>query len=331
MKVVVGVPTAHHARHFRYSARALLESRTKDIVWCEGDKPWSDEEKAARLAGADAFITGWGDSGLSAEVISEARDLKIVAVLGGSVARFSPDALLQRGIHLVHTARAIGVTVAEYTLAAILALSHNICHVANVVREHGWHAAPEWKAFNLCGKTVSLVGCGAIGRHLLKLMSGFKVRAVIYDPFISDYEIESLGAERASLQHALTEGHVVTVHAGATDENRNMMGAKELDLISDGAVLVNTARASVFDEAALAAKLREGKIRALLDVFHHEPLPEDSPLRGLPNVVLTPHYAGVSEDTFERMGLDVVRDVLAFLDGRPTSHPVTPAMVKRMT
>ena len=331
MKIAVGVPTAEHEHHFRAPARALLERAASEIVWCEGAEPWSDAEKAERLADVDALITGWGDSGLSPSAIASARKLRLVAVLGGSVAQFSPNALFERGVRITHTARAIGVTVAEFALAGILGLAHNIPFLAREVERGEWAHETRQGAFNLSGKTVALIGCGAIGRQLIRLMSGFAVRVVVYDPYLSDWGIATLGAERVTLEDALRQADVVSLHAGLTDETWHMLGREQLALIRDGAVLVNTARGEVSDEDALAERLAAGTIRALLDVFRKEPLPADSPLRGLPNVVLTPHYAGVSEDTLERMGLDVVHDVIAFFDGRPLSHEVTPAMAARMT
>lgn len=331
MKVAVGIPPAHYDRALREPARQLLVASVDEVVWCDGGRPWSDEEKTQTLSDADGYITGWGDSGLTPDIIAAAQRLRVVAVVGSSVARFAPEALFDRGIVLVHTARAIGATVAEFALAGILSLCHNLPFVSRLVDNGEWDKAVSWKAFNLCGKTISLIGCGAVGRHLVRLLEGFRARVLVCDPYVTDYDLEVMGAQRATLERALKEGDVITVHAGATPETRHMMGKDELELVRDGAILVNTARGAIFDEQALAERLRHGTIRALLDVFDREPLPMDSPLRGLPNVLLTPHYAGISEDTFERNGLDAVRDVIAVLEGRPPSHRVTPDMVLRMT
>jgi len=330
-RVAVGVVPSARERHLRAPARERLSAYADEVVWCDEDSPWSDDAKRRILADVDAYITGWGDSGMSPEVVAAATRLRMVAVIGSSVARFAPEALFDRGVHLTHTAHAIGVTVAEFAAAAILGLAHNLLHVANRTAAGDWRADAPWPAFNIKGKRLAMIGCGAVGRHLIKLLRGFDPDVLIYDPYLSDHQIAQLGARRATLETALSEGDIITLHLGLTPETTGMLGPEHLALIPDDAVLVNTARGGVFDEEALAERLRGGAPRALLDVFNAEPLPDDSPLRGLPNVILTPHYAGISEDTFERVGNDAVDDVIAFLDGRPTSHPVTRDMLDRMT
>jgi phosphoglycerate dehydrogenase-like enzyme len=331
VRVAVGLPPAARARNLCPRAQEMLAAFADEVIWCEQEHPWSAEQKREVLRDADAYLTGWGDSGLTPETILSAGSLRVVALIGSSVAHIAPDALFARGIRVCHTADAIAVTVAEFAAGAILALSHNQFHYAAAMGAGQWSAEAPWPAFNLERRTLSLIGCGKVGRHLIRLLSGFRPRVLVCDPHLSDHEIACLGAERADLETALREAWVVSLHAGLTPETRGMIGREQLAWLRDGAVLVNTARGGVFDEAALAQRLREGTVRALLDVFEEEPLAGDSPLRGLPNVYLTPHVAGLSLDTLERIGLDAVGDLIAFFEGRPLSHPVTPEMVQRMT
>jgi len=330
-KVVVGFGPKQRARHFREEAQRILESFATEIVYRESDEPWSEEEKARVLRDAEAYITGWGDGPLTERVIDAAQRLRIVALVGSSVRHLCPEALFARGIHLTNTAKAVGDTVAEFTLGMILAWCHLLPEWDRVTRAGGWRAEYRWPKWDLTGKTVGLIGCGAIGRRVVELLAPFRCKILVADPYLPDEVAAELGVEKVSLERALSEPEIISVHAGSTEETYHMIGREQLDLIKDNAILINTARGAIFDEQALAEKLNEGKIRAALDVFEEEPLPQDSPLRGLPNVLISPHLAAYSEEMLRRVGIAAAEDVKRFFEGKPPLNTVTPEMVKRMT
>jgi phosphoglycerate dehydrogenase-like enzyme len=152
---------------------------------------------------------------------------------------------------------------------------------------------------------------------------------LVADPYLSDAEAVTLGVERVSLHELLARSTVVSLHAPVLPETVAMIGARELALLPDGALLVNTARSALVDEAALLAALRTGRIDAALDVFDVEPLPVDHPLRRLPNVLLTPHEAAGTVESRRRAGAIVVAEIDRFQRGRPLAHEVRPEQLDR--
>ncbi len=156
---------------------------------------------------------------------------------------------------------------------------------------------------------------------MIALLEPFQVRILVYDPYLPDERAAALGVERASLETVL-RADVVSNHAPITPETRHMLGARELSLIRPGAVFVNTARAWAIDQAALLRELQTGRFWAALDVFEPEPLPEDSPFRGLDNAFLTPHRAGQTAETYLRQGAAMVDEVVRFLSGQTLRYQV---------
>jgi phosphoglycerate dehydrogenase-like enzyme len=185
---------------------------------------------------------------------------------------------------------------------------------------------------DLTGSTVGLVGFGAIARQLVSLLSllrPFACRLLAYDPYAPPDVAAALGVSSTGLDDVLSQADVVSVHAGATDETRGLIGVRELALLRDGAVVVNTARGRIIDDTALIAELRRGRIQAGLDVFATEPLAADSELRQLPNVVLTPHVGGFTEEMYQRRALALVEDLRRVFAGEPPTSRVTLAQAIR--
>jgi phosphoglycerate dehydrogenase-like enzyme len=179
-------------------------------------------------------------------------------------------------------------------------------------------------------QTVGLAGAGYIGRLLIRQLQAFHARICVYDPHLTPENADQLGVELVGLDRLLSDSDIISLHVPSLPETRHMIGPAELALIRDGALFINTARGSLVDEAALIAELRTGRFTAVLDVYETEPLPEDSPLRSLPNVILSPHAAGHTKETYLRQGATAVDEALLFLSGRPLQHEVTKTMLPTM-
>ena len=147
---------------------------------------------------------------------------------------------------------------------------------------------------------------------------------------MSSEEAARLGVALVRLDALLSESDIVSLHVPSLPETRHLIGAAELARIKDGALLINTARGAIVEEAALIAELRKGRFTAALDVYEHEPLPDDSPLRTLDNAILSPHAAGHTYETYRRQGMSAVNEVLRFLRHEPLQHRVTPRMLSTM-
>jgi D-3-phosphoglycerate dehydrogenase len=185
--------------------------------------------------------------------------------------------------------------VADHTLGIILALTRQIARVWADVRAGLW-TAPPLEAFRaLKGLTTGVVGCGRIGRAVIERLTPFKTRILAYDPVLSDEAFRALGCEKVALEHLFATSDLITLHCPSTAETRHMINARSLSRMKDGVLLVNVARGTLVDTAALVAALRSGKVGgAGLDVTDPEPINPDSPLLAMDNVVITSHIASAS-------------------------------------
>ena len=180
------------------------------------------------------------------------------------------------------------------------------------------------------GSVVGVVGASRTGCETILLLRAFGAHVLVFDPTLSTADACSLGVEPVDLDDLLERSQIVTMHAPVLPETRGMIGVRELALMRDGALLVNSARASLVDNDALLAELRSGRIEAALDVFDIEPLLEDSELRRLGNTVLSPHMAGHTIETHRQQGTAMVEEVARFLHGDALKYEITPEMVASM-
>jgi phosphoglycerate dehydrogenase-like enzyme len=287
---------------------------------------------APMLDGAVACITGWGTPPLSAELLAARPNVRLVAHTAGSIRNLVPVDLMEDGLRVSHAAAIIADAVAEFVISeALLGLRplHEI--------DRGMRAGEEGKALRertigrlLGACTVGIVGAGYVGRKVIHLVQAFGSRMLVYDPLLSPEAATELGALPKSLDDLLAESDVVSLHAPVLPETRGMIGAAQLARLRDGALFINTARAALVDEEALLRELRSGRISAALDVFATEPLPTDSPFRALPNVILSPHAAGHTTDTYLRQGKAMVEDVRRYLRGEPLVFEVSAQMLPTM-
>ncbi|MNI65892.1 Glycerate dehydrogenase [compost metagenome] len=155
------------------------------------------------------------------------------------------------------------------------------------------------------------------GRHFIRLLKQFEVKVLVYDPFLSESQINELGAVKVELDELLQDSDVVSIHAPSIPETNNLMNARTLQLMKDNAILINTARGSLIDEEALVAELRKGRLWACIDVTQPEPPDLNHPFRSLPNVTLIPHIAGASNNGLHRVARYVIREIELFVQGEP--------------
>jgi phosphoglycerate dehydrogenase-like enzyme len=184
---------------------------------------------------------------------------------------------------------------------------------------------------SLLGAKVGLVGLGTIGRRLLRLLEPFGVQVRVYDPYLQPGDLQEFPqVERvAFLKDVLAWGDVISIHASLTPETRGLLDEGSLKWIKDGALFVNTARGAIVDERALAAELKTGRFRAVLDVYETEPLPADSPLRAVDNVILLPHVAGITAR--EEMSYAMLAEIRRFSQGEPLRHEISFEKYQLMT
>jgi phosphoglycerate dehydrogenase-like enzyme len=292
-----------------------------------------DEPRAAGLlAEVEILVTGWGCPRIDAAVLARAPRLRFIAHAAGSIKGWATPEVFARGIRVVGAADANALPVAEYTLAAILAANKRVHAFATLYRRERRgrdHYLATDRAVGNFGRTVGLVGASRIGRRVIELLKPFDLTVLLADPFVTPGEAEALGVRKVDLDELLGQSDVVSLHAPSLPETRHMLGARQLGLLRDGAVLINTARGALIDQQALLAELATGRISAVLDVTEPDPLPADSPLFDLPNVLLTPHIAGALGDERHRFGRLVVDEIGRFVRGEPLRHEIDPQTLDR--
>jgi len=273
---------------------------------------------------------------VSRRVMESSPRLKVVGKYGSrpGIDNVDLEAATERGIPVVYSGEANADSVAEHTVALILCLLKRVCFLDSFLRQGGWRGTlVAGKDLNreLRGKTVGVVGLGAIGRRVAKLLQGFGVRLLGYDPYVAPEALAGINITMVkSLDELLRESDIVTVHARLTPETYHIIGERELRLMKPTAYLVNTARGAIVDERALARALREGWIAgAALDVFEVEPPPRDHPLLQLDNVVVTPHFASCTYEAYEREATTVHAEVVRVLRGCRPTYIANPEVLAR--
>lgn len=244
--------------------------------------------------------------------LKKAGTLKLIGRAGVGVDNIDVDGASRRGIAVVNAPAANTISACEHTWGLLLSLARSIPQADRDIKEGRWERS-KWMGVELAGKTLGLVGLGRIGREVAKRALAFGMNVTAYDPFISEKQAEALGVELKPFRGVLESADYVSLHVPVSEKTRRMIDAKSLAWLKAGARLINCARGELVDEAALAAALREGRLAgAALDVFDREPLPAESPLRSLPQVILTPHLGASTAEAQYKVAEELSRSVLEF-------------------
>ena len=274
-----------------------------------------------RLREADVALNIRGRTLFTAEALGACPKLKLISIWGTGTDNVDLPAAAARGVTVTNTPGANAIAVAEHTVALMLAAAKQLASADQAMRQGGW---PRNLVPQLRGKRLGLVGTGLIGREVATMAKGLGMQVVAWTFHPSARLADSLGLRYVELDELLRTADIVSLHLRATPETRHFLNRARLAMLKPGAILVNTARGALIDEAALLECLKEKKIAcAGLDVFEAEPLPAGHPLLGLPNVLLTPHAAGMTPEVIQNGLAMAVDNVERFLSGSP-SHVVTP-------
>ena len=328
--VAILLTPAMRAQLIPPTAEARLAAVARVVAPGEGEL--STEALGRLVDGAAAAITGWGTPRLDQALLDSHRELRLVAHAAGSIRQLLPLAAIEsERLEVTDAAIHIGEAVTEFVMAQIFTWLRQPLALAQGMRDREpWLALRSRLLGRLLGEqAVGLVGAGYIGRMMTRQLQAFGARVTIHDPYMRGDDATRLGVDLVSLDTLLSESDIVSLHVPALPETRHMIGAAELARIRDGALLINTARGAIVDEAALIAELRMGRMTAAIDVYEMEPLPDDSPLRTLDNALLSPHAAGHTQDTYLRQGANAVDEVVR-LNREELQHRVTTRMLSTM-
>jgi len=261
---------------------------------------------------------------ITPEMIQNAPRLRFIQVAGVGVDHIDVDAARAAGITIANVAAANAVSVAEHVLMVALAMTRDLCNAHNAMRAGQW-SLPQWmgRARELAGLTVGIVGMGRIGREVARRLLPFGVTILYYDVQPLDQATEDeLGVTMLPFDDLLAAADIITVHVPLTETTYHLFDAAAFGKMRPGAYFINAARAEIVDEAALVDALQTRLGAAAIDVFSPEPPPPDHPLFSLPNVILTPHGAGVTINAQQRIAQGAIQNVLRYLDGRPLADVV---------
>lgn len=301
-------------------ALARIQSAGETVVFTT--PPASPDDLIERLRGAHTAVNIRGYCKFPEPVLDAvAGSLKHLAIWGTGTDHIALAAARRLGIVVSNTPNTATEPIAEHCVALMLAVARRITHLDAAVRRGEW---PRGLLVQCRGKTLGIIGTGAIGTAFAELGRGLGMRVVAWtlhpDP---DKAAHAGFTYRPALEAVLAESDVVSLHLRSSPETRGLLGAEQFAGMKDGAIFINTARGDIVDEEALVEALRGGKLAgAGLDVFAKEPIPRDSPLLGLPNVVLTPHTSGTTPEALAN-GLNLcAENVVRYITRREVLHRV---------
>jgi len=273
-------------------------------------RPSTPGELISRIQDAEIVINIRSTSRFTRDVFARCPKLRLISIWGTGTDNIDLAAAKTAGVRVTNTPGVSAISVAEHTLSLIMAVARQTVLVDRQVREGKW---PRAMVTQLYGKTMGVIGTGAIGSEVARLGKGIGMRVIAW----SFHPKQDL-AEWASFDEIFRRSDVVSLHVRQSPETTGMIGRKQFDLMKPSSIFINTARGPIVKEADLLDALRWNRIAgAGLDVFETEPLPADSPFFSLPNVVLTPHAAGNTPEATEAGLALAIENVFAFLAGHP--------------
>lgn len=333
MKAFVTLPRNAVFDTFFTPDNLALAAALGEVVRNETDRQLTPAEIADRIGDCDTYITGWGSPRLDRDILDAAPHLRLLTHLCGTVVPFVSDAVWERGIRVLSGNRFFAESVAEGTLAYMLAALRDIPYYSRRLHdERTWKSATD-PSRGLAGKRIGIISYGAIARHLVRLLSVFRTEVYVYD--IAPLPPEDVARYRltqASMEDIFSTCDIITVHTPLFDATHHLIGAPLLSRIREDALFINTSRGAIIDQPALERELATGRFRAVLDVYEQEPPPQDCPLYDLPNVLMMPHMGGPTTDLRAFITATLLRESYGYLhENAPTPSEITRQMSLTMS
>lgn len=315
---------------FTPAAKAALEALGEVEYNDTGRQAYTKEELIEHVRDADILVTGWKTPRIDEDVMKAANCLKIHAHTGGTMATMVCKEEYDRGVIVLSGNALYAKNVAEGTLAYTLMALRKMYEDADNMKHGGWRRIPGTTS-SLLKKKIGIVGYGNIARHYIDLLKWFEADVMVASPYITSEEAARKGVRIVSRDEIFETCDVISLHDALNDENRGSITRDLLRRIKPGALFVNTARAGIVVEEDMMKELASGRFYAVLDVYHQEPLPADSELRRMSNVLLMPHVAGPTFDIREQVTLKLAEDIKAILEGRPYEDEIPYEYAVRMS
>jgi D-3-phosphoglycerate dehydrogenase len=288
-------------------ALELLRSHGCTVDLFSKDHPLSSLELREKIPGYDALILGLDHC--DASVIEASDNLKAISRNGAGYDKVDLEAARGKNIVVMYAPGMNTIGVAELTMALLYSLARDLPRISTAAKEGKWQRSQGWE---LSGKTLGIIGLGAIGREVAKRALANDMRVIAYDPYAKAYSSVKL----TNLDSVIQQADILSLHTALTPETQHLINARSLSNMKNGAYLVNTARGGLVDEVALYNALKNNKLAgAAMDAFEIEP-PEGNPLLELDNFIATPHIGANTKESVARANLQAAKNVLDILQGR---------------
>ena len=312
-------------------------SRSLEVIyesWMDTRRLVPADELIDRIQGQDIEIVIIEADFIFREVFERGKKLKLVGACRGNVTHVDIEAATEHGVLVVNTPARNATAVAELTVGLMLALTRNIPKAHQMVSSGAWVdptvCYSSFRGTELAGKTIGIVGFGAIGKKLAKRLSAFETSIIVYDPYVGPQEIKKVGARLRDIDDLVMKSDFITLHCPSLPDTIGLISAETIALMKPTAYLVNTAGAAIVDRDAIVRALREGHIAgAAFDVYETWPVQPDNPLLKLDNVILTPHIGGSTDETVERHSTMIADDIERFLGGERPKNLLNPQVWNR--
>ena len=333
-KVLVTMPDGFAKERFITKETQKLLEEHFDVTYNGLGRNYTPEEIKNVTKGIDIVVTGWGTPSLSDAAQSAECSVKMIAHMAGSVGDLVSQTVYDKGIKVVSGNRLFAVSVAEGTIAYMLAAQRYIPENVTDMRSGAyWKKEGFRESRRIIGRTIGIVGCGMISKELMKMLRPFGVRIKLFSEYLQDKEwLDDMNAEQTSLDEIFESCSIVSLHSSLSEKTRGMIGREHFEKMQEDALFINTARGAIVRETEMIEALQaRPDLRAFLDVYEKEPLDGESPLRKMKNVYLMPHCGGPTIDMYGEIGRAVAEDIISFADGGALQYEITASQASRMT
>ncbi|WP_068603304.1 hydroxyacid dehydrogenase [Paenibacillus swuensis] len=315
MRTLIGINNQELMDMF-FQEQVLNNLRTfSDVDMFEIGEGVTSEDLAERIAPYDAYLTSWGSPRVTAEVLARGINLKYVGHVAGTVVAVVNEDIYDTNIIVASANPVLAKSTAEAAVALMMAGAWDLTGYRSRLQQGTWCNNAKDTVMGLGGQTIGLIGYGEISSNVIAFLKGFPVTIKLFSRYCTQEQAEAMGVKLCGLEELLSTSQIVSLHNTWTSSTEGMIGARELALMQNGTLFVNTARARIVDERALLDELQSGRLFAAIDVYHNEPLLPDSPLLQLDNVLCVPHIGGFARKYKTAMGDFVVEDLKRFTAG----------------
>lgn len=315
MKILVTPTSLQPGKNSK--ALEVLKEFSGDLVFNEAGRPLTEEELIPLLKDCDGYIAGLDF--ITEKVIRSCEKLKVISRYGAGYDRVDVEAAKAQGICVTNTPGVNAEAVGELAFSLILSAARRIPYLNQSTRNGQWVRST---GMELKGKTIGIMGLGAIGKVVARCAKGFEMKVIAYDPFINEEYCAAHQIGVCSFDEVIEQADIISLHLPLNDSTRHLIGEEVIGRMKQGAILINTSRGGIIDEEAAYQALKAGKLGGLgLDAFETEP-PTDSPLFELDNVIVTPHTGAHTKEATDNMAFASIRNLIDILSGKECPYIV---------